>query len=196
MREFTVKVAAVLGATVLLAAACGSGVAKPADPVGAVNTAFSIANSGGTLKKMALSSCLISGLGAVGSGSLFSSFASTTQSSLNAQGITSSDVDGAIQLSFEGLSAKEVSKSGGSATVRVDVKIKARVDAGRMRDLIKKSLSSGGAVPDDATIDAQIKTALNNQFDQSVTIKKDLPVLLQNDTWVACGSEFAFPAAT
>lgn len=190
------RVTALLAAAVVLFAACGGGTSKPADPVGAVSTAFSIANAGGTLKKMALSSCLTSGLGSVGGGSLFASFATTTQSTLNAQGITSDDVNGAIQVSFDGLSTKEVSRSGGNATVHVDVKINAHVDAGKMRALIKKTLSKGGVVPDDATIDAQIKTALNNQFDQAVTVSKDVNVLLQNDTWVACGPEFAYPTAS
>lgn len=194
MRVLKSKAIALLGAVIVIAAACGSGVTKPVDPVGGMAAAFDVANAGGTLKKMALATCLLSGSTSSLTNSLISSFGSMSQSSLNAAGITTADLDAAWKVSFSDLSTKEVTRSGGTATVHVDVKVSTEVDPTKMRDLVKKSLGTSGVVPDDATIDAQIKTQVNGQFSQSVTISKDVSVALQNDNWVACGSEFAYPA--
>jgi hypothetical protein len=199
MRALKSRVVALGGAVILILTACGGGgggITKPVDPVSGVATAFDVANAGGTLKKMALTNCLVSGGGSSLTNSLISQFSSMSKSSLNAAGITTADLDAAWKVSFSDLSTKEVTRSGGTATVHVGVKVSTELDPTKMRDLVKKSLGTRGVVPDDATIDAQIKTQVNGQFSQSVTISKDINVTLQNDNWVACGSEFAYPTAS
>jgi hypothetical protein len=195
------RILAGLGIAVVIVSACGGGgggsVTKPVDPVSGVAAAFDIANAGGTLKKMALANCLISGSSSSLANTMIGSFGSISQSSLNAAGVTTSDFENAWKVSFSDLSTKEVSRSGGNATVHVAVKISSEIDLAKYREMTKKAQGKGtGVVPDDATIDASIKKQFGDQLSQSVTVNKDISVSLQNDNWVACGAAFAYPGHT
>ncbi len=184
MRVLKSKIIALLGAAILIVAACGSSTANPVDPVGGVAAAFDAARSGGVLKQMDLVTCLTTG-GAIGSAfsGLFGGF---TGDALAQAGISSDDLSAAWKISFDNLQTTETSKSGETATVHVTVKVASAIDAGRMRDLMKKYLASQGVVPDDATLDAALAKIVA-QSSQSETITNDISVVQQNGTWVACG---------
>jgi alpha-tubulin suppressor-like RCC1 family protein len=187
-----------LMAFVAVMAACGGGagsITKPVDPVSAVSAAVDIANASGTLVKLDLATCLSTGFstsGGVFAGGLFGSL---TTDQLNRIGITSAAINDAWQIRFDGLSVKELSRSGDSAQVHVDVKITTTIDPVKLRELAKKYAATTGVVPDDATIDAAISARLGGQFAQSATISRDIKVTQTVGGWVACGSEFAAPGA-
>jgi alpha-tubulin suppressor-like RCC1 family protein len=185
--------AALFCAAVFAFAACGSGITNPVDPVGGVAAAFDIAKAGGALKAMDLVGCLTTG-GAVSSA--FSGlFGGLTGAQLATYGITADDVNAAFKISFDNLQTSEVSRSGDTATVHVNVKVTTAIDPGKLKELIKKYGASQGVVPDDATIDAQIQR-LGGQLTQSETITKDIRVVQQDGKWVACGAEFSAAGAT
>jgi len=186
VRVLKSKVIALLGAAILVVGACGgSSTANPVDPVGGVAAAFDTAKSGGVLKAMDLVTCLTTG-GAIGSA--FSGlFGGLTGDALAKAGVSPADLSAAWAISFDNLQTAQASLSGANATVHVSVKVTSAIDAGKMRDLVKKYAATQGIVPDDATIDAAIQAKLGGQTTMSETITKDISVVKQNGIWVACG---------
>jgi alpha-tubulin suppressor-like RCC1 family protein len=190
--KFAAKFAALVVASLFTIVGCGASAPKPVDPVGGVTAAIEAAKSGGTLKAMDLVTCLTTGGAA---GSAFSGlFGGITGDAFAKAGITPDDLTSAWKISFENLQATERSRSGTTATVHVTVKVTSEVDAGKMRELVKKFGATQGIVPDDATIDAAIQAKLAGQMKMSETIDKDLTVVQQGDTWVACGGAVAIAA--
>jgi hypothetical protein len=177
---------AFLGAAIVIFAACGP---SSADPVGGVAVAFNIAKSAGVFKQAAFVNCLTTG-GATGN-ALTSLLGGLGQDAMAKAGVKPEEWNGAYKMSFDDIKTSETSRSGNTATVNVNVKVTTEIDAGKMRDLIKKIATTQGLVPDDATIDAGVKASFGGQLKQSVTITKDIKVVQQNGKWVACGSEFA-----
>jgi alpha-tubulin suppressor-like RCC1 family protein len=192
MRRLQSKAVVALSLAAIIVAACGSSPTAPTDPVGGVAVAFETAKSGGILKQFDLVTCLSSG-GALGN-SFSGLFGGLTGDALAAAGISADDLSGAWKLSFDDLKTTQTSLSGTTATVHVSVKVTSEVDAGKLRDLVKKYGATQGIVPDDATIDAAIQAKLGGQLKMSETIDKDISVVQQDGKWVACGSSFGTAA--
>jgi alpha-tubulin suppressor-like RCC1 family protein len=194
LRGLGLKWAALCAAFVFALGACGGSTANPVDPVGGVAAAFDSAKAGGTLKAMDLVTCLTTG-GTLGS-SFSGLFGGLTGDAMAKAGISVDDLNAAWKISFDNLQTTEKSRSGDNATVQVTVKVASQVDAGKMRDLVKKYSATQGIVPDDATIDAAIQAKLGGQLTMSETIDKDVRVVQQGGKWVACGGSPIAAGAT
>ncbi len=184
MRVSLSKLAALVWSAVLTFAACGSSVFPPVDPVGGVAAAFEAATAGGTLEQMDLVACLTTG---VAVGNAFSGlFSGVTGDALAGAGISPDDLTAAWKIRFDDLTTTETSRSADTATVSVTVKVTSEIDAGRMRELVKRFSATQGIVPDDSTIDAGILAQLGGQLTQVINIDKEIDVAQRDGTWVVC----------
>lgn len=178
MRFISMRGVAALTLAILLAA-CSSGPAAGNDPQGTVKSAFTAAQSGG-LTKLSEFAC------AAHKDDIAKALGGADLSALTAQGVNVNDMLSAIQVSFENVTTKEVSKTDKDATVHVTADMKMTFDKEKFRGILKTMFSAQGLPADDATIDATL-TAMSGAMTQTQKVDEDIVLTNEGGKWLICG---------
>ena len=163
----------------ILVAACGGGPAAASDPQGTVKSAFSAAQSGG-LTKLTEFAC------AAHKDDIAKALGGQDLSALTAQGININDLMSAVQVSFENVATKEVSKTDKDATVHVTADMKMNFDKEKFKTILKTMFTAKGLPADDATIDAML-TGMAGAMTQTQKVDEDIVLTNEGGKWLICG---------
>ncbi len=171
--------AALLGALMLVAVACGSTPGAAAnDPAGSVQAAISAVQSGG-FAKVTDFTC------AAKKSDLTNAFGTGGLGALTQAGINPTDMFNAMTLAFENVATKEVSKTDKTAVVHLTADMKMTFDKDKMRAIMKTIMAANGAPTDDATLDAAM-TAMTGSLSQSQKIDEDMNLVNEGGKWLIC----------
>lgn len=171
--------AALVIALVLALGACsGTPAANTDNPAGTVSAAFAAAQSGG-ITKLADFAC------AAHKNDIAEAFGGADLSGLSALGIKPEDITGAMAMSFENVTTKEVTKSDTAATVRVTADMKITIDKDKFKALMKTAMVAQGQPVDDATLDTML-TAMSSQISRSQKLDEVVNVVKEDGKWLLC----------
>ena len=166
-----------LGAVLLLVAACGGGAPSTNDPSGAVQAALSAANGGFT--KLVDYTC------AAKKSDFANAFGAGGLSQIQAAGVNPDDLFSAVSMKFENVATKEVSKSDTAATVHLTADMTIAFDKDKMRNVMKTVIAAQGQQVDDATLDG-VMSAMTAQLTQTQKIDEDISVVNEGGKWLIC----------
>lgn len=180
MRSFKIKRGVpLLFAVVMVIGACSGTPAANADnPAGTVSAAFTAAQSGG-ITKLTEFAC------AAHKNDIAAAFGGADLSGLSALGIKPEDIAGAMAMTFENVTTKEVTKTDTAATVHVTGDMKVTIDKDKFKTLMKTVLTAQGAPVDDATLDTMM-TAMSSQLSQTQKLDEDVNVVKEDGKWLLC----------
>lgn len=171
--------AALIIAVVLALGACsGTPAANTDNPAGTVSAAFSAAQSGG-ITKLSDFAC------AAHKNDIAAAFGGADLSGLSALGMKPEDITGAMAMTFENVTTKEVTKSDAAATVHVTGDMKISIDKDKFKALMKTVLAAQGAPVDDATLETMM-TAMSSQLSQTQKLDEDVNVVKEDGKWLIC----------
>lgn len=162
----------------ILVAACSSGPGAGDDPQGTVKSAFAAAQSGG-LTKLTEFAC------AAHKDDIAKALGGADLSGLAAQGVNANDLLSAIQVSFENVTTKEVSKADKDATVHVTADMKMNFDKEKFKTILKTMFTAKGLPADDATIDAML-TGMAGAMTQTQKVDEDMVLANEGGKWLIC----------
>lgn len=169
---------ALLAALVVVSVACsGTPAANTDDPAGTVSAAFSAAKAGG-ITKLADFAC------AAHKDDIAGAFGGDL-SGLNLPGLKPEDLAGAMAVSFDNVTTKEVSKTDTEATVHVTADMKMTIDKDKFKTVMKTVMAAQGAPIDDATLDTML-TAMSAQMSQTQKLDEDVTVVKEGGKWLVC----------
>ena len=168
-----------LGAVLVIAAACAGAPAAANDPSGAVQAAMSAASSGG-FAKLGDFAC------AAKKNDIANAFGGVNLSQLQAAGINPTDLFNAISLKFENVTTKEVTKSASAATVHLTADMTLSFDKEKMRAIMKTVIAAQGKAVDDSTLDT-VMGMMTSQLSKSQKLDEDVAVVNEGGKWLLCG---------
>lgn len=161
-----------------LGACSGTPAANTDNPAGTVSAAFAAAQSGG-ITKLADFAC------AAHKNDIAAAFGGADLSGLSALGIKPEDITGAMAMTFDNVTTKEVTKSESAATVHVTGDMKMSIDKDKFKVLMKTVMAAQGAPVDDATLDTMM-TAMSSQLSQTQKLDEDVNVVKEDGKWLLC----------
>lgn len=171
--------AALFYVLVLAIGACsGTPAVNTDNPAGTVSAAFAAAQSGG-ITKLSEFAC------AAHKNDIAAAFGGADMSGLSALGIKPEDITGAMSITFENVTTKEVSKTDTTATVHVTGNTKVAIDKDKFKALMKTVMAAQGQPVDDATLDTMIG-AMSTQLSQTQTLDEDVTVVKEDGKWLLC----------
>jgi hypothetical protein len=170
--------AAALALAITLAA-CGGTPAAASDPSGTVNAAFAAAESGG-FAKITDFAC------AAHKDDIATALGGQDLSALEGSGLNVNDLLAALQVSFENVTTKEVSKTDTAATVHVTADMKMSFDQAKFKTILKTMLGARGLPTDDATVDTLL-TAMAGAMTQTQKLDQDIVLTNEGGKWLICG---------
>jgi hypothetical protein len=170
--------AAVLALAIALGA-CGGTPSAASDPSGTVNAAFAAAQSGG-FAKLTDFAC------AAHKDDITKALGGQDLSALEGAGVNVNDLLSALQVSFENVTTKEVSKTDTTATVHVTGNMKMSFDQAKFRTILKTMLAAKGLPTDDATVDTML-TAMSGAMTQTQPLDQDIVLTNEGGKWLICG---------
>jgi hypothetical protein len=171
------------GATLALAlalaigACSGTPAANTDNPAGTVSAAFSAAQSGG-ISKLSDFAC------AAHKNDIAAAFGGNL-GGLALQGLKPEDLAGAMTMTFENVTTKEVSKTDTEAVVHVTADMKITIDKDKFKAVMKTIVAAQGLPVDDATIDAML-TPMAAQLAQTQKLDEDVTVVKEGGKWLLC----------
>ena len=161
-----------------LAACGGTPAANTGDPAGTVSSAFAAAQSGG-LARLPEFAC------AASKGDITSAFGGANLGALSAAGVKPEDIMGAMTVSFENVTTREVSKTDKTAVVHATGDMKINIDKEKFKAVAKTMFAAQGLPADDATIDRLIG-AMAGQLGTTQKIDDDFNVVKEGNKWLLC----------
>ena len=168
-----------LAVLVVVSVACsGTPAANTDNPAGTVSAAFTTVQSGG-ITKLADFAC------AAHKNDIAEAFGGADMSGLAALGIKPEDITGAMAMSFENVTTKEVAKTDTEATVHVTADMKLTIDKDKFKTLMKTVMTAQGAPADDATLDTMIG-AMSSQLSKTTKVDEDMKVVKEDGKWLLC----------
>jgi hypothetical protein len=167
-----------LALALTLGACSGPPAANTGDPAGSVSAAFSAAQSGG-IAKLSDFAC------AAHKNDIAKAFGGGDLSALSAAGIKPEDIAGAMTMSFENVTTKEVTKTDTEATVHVTSDVKMTIDQAKFKALMKTVMAAQGLPVDDATLDTML-TAMSAQLGKTTKLDEDVKVVKEDGKWLIC----------
>ena len=163
----------------LTLAACGAaGPAAGSDPQGTVTAALTAAQSGG-LAKLSDFAC------AAHKDDIAKAIGGQDLGALEGSGVSVNDLLSALQVSFENVATKEVSKTDKAATVHVTADMKMNFDKEKFKTILKTMFTAKGLPADDATIDAML-TGMAGAMTQTQKIEEDIALTNEGGKWLIC----------
>ncbi len=161
-----------------IGACSGTPAANTDNPAGTVSAAFAAAQSGG-ITKLSEFAC------AAHKNDIAEAFGGADLSGLSALGIKPEDITGAMAITFENVTTKEVTKSDTAATVHVTGDTKITIDKDKFKALMKTVMAAQGQPVDDATLDTMIG-AMSTQLSQTQKLDEDVNVVKEDGKWLLC----------
>ncbi len=161
-----------------LGACSGPPGANTSDPAGTVSSAFAAAQAGG-IAKLSDFAC------AAHKDDIAAAFGGAGLSGLAAGGIKPEDIAGAMAMSFENVTTKEVSKTDTTAVVHVTGDMKITIDKDKFKTVMKTVMQAQGVPVDDATLDTMLD-GMTTQLSQTQKIDEDVQVVKEGDKWLLC----------
>jgi hypothetical protein len=172
------RCAAALALAITLAA-CGGTPAAASDPSATVNAAFAAAQSGG-FAKITDFAC------AAHKDDIATALGGQDLSALEGSGVNVNDLLAALQVSFENVTTKEISKTDTAATVHVTGDMKMSFDQAKFKTILKTMLGAKGLPTDDATVDTLL-TAMAGAMTQTQKLDQDIVLTNEGGKWLICG---------
>lgn len=170
---------ALLAALVVVSVACsGTPAANTDNPAGTVSAAFAAAQAGG-ITKLSDFAC------AAHKNDIAEAFGGADLSGLAALGIKPEDISGAMAVSFENVTTKEISKTDTEAKVQVTADLKMTIDKEKFKTVMKTVMAAQGAPVDDATLDTMI-TAMSSSLSQTTKVDEEVKVVKEDGKWLIC----------
>lgn len=168
-----------LAALVVVSVACsGTPAANTDNPAGTVSAAFAAAQSGG-IAKLSDFAC------AAHKNDIAEAFGGADLAGLSALGIKPEDIAGAMAMSFENVTTKEISKTDTEAKVQVLADLKVTIDKDKFRTVMKTVMAAQGAPVDDTTLDTMIN-AMSTSLSKTTKVDQEVTVVKEDGKWLVC----------